>query len=229
MAADNLDALIISPMSLQPLSLQVFKDLPQPAPCLSNRERKSAGAMASVLVLALWLSGCSGQPAPRTFDLTAPRDAGKVSSSRAALIVAEPSTVQVFDSDRIIVRGSGGDLSFLGGAQWADRLPKLVQTRLIQTFENVSRLGAVGRPGERIVPDWQLNCDIRNFAIDSATGEAVVEISVKLVGDRSGRVSAARLFVARVPAGSVDADSAAQALDRALSQVMIEIVRWAKV
>ncbi len=173
---------------------------------------------------------CSGGSSARVFDLSAPRDVGRLSSgSRAALIVAEPTTVQALDSERIIVRDGAGALSVLPGVQWADRLPKLVQTRLIQTFENGSRLGAVGRPGERILPDWQLNLDIRAFAIDAASGEAVVEISAKLIRDRTGRVAGARLFTARVAAGGIAGDSAAQALDAALSQVLVEIVRWARV
>lgn len=211
-----------------PRSHQVNASLPLTPVFLPQQKPAPRCALAAVLVVAVMAAGCSGSSASRTYDLTAPRDVGRISSSRSALVVAEPSTVQVFDSDRIIVRDSGGALSFLGGAQWADRLPKLVQARLIQTFENVSRLGAVGRPGERIVPDWQLNLDIRNFAMDSATGEAVVEISVKIIGDRSGRVAGSRLFTARV-AASVDPDTAAQALDRALSQVLVEIVRWVKV
>lgn len=179
------------------------------------------------LAATLALSGCAGGAAPTTYDLSAPRDFGRLGGSRAALVVAEPTTVQALDSDRVIVKDSSGALSFLGGAQWADRVPKLVQTRLVQTFENGSRLASVSRPGERIVPELQLITDIRSFNIDAASGAAVVEITAKLVGDRTGRVQRARVFVARSPAGSVDGGAAAQALDRALSQVLVEIVRWA--
>jgi cholesterol transport system auxiliary component len=202
---------------------------PSPSPTWFAAALRPA-TMFPMLMLAVVLAGCGGSSASRTYDLTAPRDVGRVAgASRAALVVAEPSTVQVFDSERIIVRDSAGALSVLSGAQWADRLPRLIQTRMIQTFENASRLGAVARPGERVLPDWQLNMDIRNFAIDSASGEAVVEISAKLVRDRNGRVHGAQLFVARVPVGSIDADNAAIALDRALSQVLASIVRWARV
>jgi cholesterol transport system auxiliary component len=202
--------------------------MPPDFPVLSRHVRRACLALA-LSFQAVAVAGCSGGSAARTFDLTAPREVGKVGGSRAALVIAEPTAVQVYDSDRIIVRDAGGALSFLGGGQWSDRLPKLIQTRLIQTFENASRLGAVGRPGERIVPDWQMNCDIRMFSIDSSTGEAVVEISAKLIGDRTGRVAGARLFTARVPAGAIDAESAALALDKALSDVLIQIVRWAQV
>ena len=77
-------------------------------------------------------------------------------------------------------------------------------------------------------PDIQLNTNIRSFNIDAATGTAVVEITARIVGDRTGQIQRARLFAARVPAGAVDGPGATQALDRALSQVLVEIVRWAR-
>ncbi|HEV7339581.1 MAG TPA: ABC-type transport auxiliary lipoprotein family protein [Bosea sp. (in: a-proteobacteria)] len=197
--------------------------MPSPLSSLSARARAASGAIAVVLLLA----GCGGGPIPTTFDLSAPRDFGRVGGSQAALVVAEPTTVQALDSDRLIVKDSAGALSFLGSAQWADRVPRLVQTRLIQTFENGSRIAAVSRPGERMVPDVQLNTDIRSFNIDAASGQAVVEITAKLVGDRTGKIQRAKLFSARVPAGAVDGAAAAHALDKALSQVLIDIVRWA--
>lgn len=184
--------------------------------------------IAVALTAGVLLTACGGGSAPTTYDLSAPRDFGRLGGSRATLVVAEPTTVQALDSDRVIVKDSTGALSFLGGAQWADRVPKLVQVRLIQTFENGNRLGSVARPGDRITPEVQLVTDIRSFNIDAASGTAVVEITAKLVGDRTGDIRRARLFSARVPAGAVDGAGAAQALDRALSQVLIEIVRWAR-
>ena len=144
------------------------------------------------------------------------------------MVVAQPTAVQTFDSDRIIVKDSAGALSFVGGAQWADRVPALVQARLLQTFENAGRIGSIARPGDRINPDVQLNTDIRAFNIDTASGTAVVEITAKVVGDRTGEIRRARLFTARVPASASDGAAAAQALDQALSQVLIEIVRWVR-
>lgn len=184
-------------------------------------------ALSIAVAGSLLLTGCGGGPAPTTYDLSAPRDFGRIGGGGGVLVVAQPTAVQALDSDRLIVKDSSGALSFLGGAQWADRVPNLVQTRLIQTFENGSRIAAVGRPGERIVPDFQLNTDIRAFNIEAASGQAVVEITAKLIGDRTGKVQRAKLFSARVPAGAEGA-GAAQALDQALSQVLIQIARWAR-
>ena len=196
-----------------------------PAP---NAPLRKAALAALALGAGVLLAGCGGGSAPTTYDLSAPRDFGRLGGSRATLMVQEPTTVQALDSDRVIVRDSSGALSFLGGAQWADRVPKLVQVRLIQTFENGSKIGSVARPGDRVTPEVQLLTDIRSFNIDAASGMAVVEITAKLVGDRTGDIRRAKFFSARVPAGAVDGAGAAQALDQALSKVLVDIVRWAR-
>jgi cholesterol transport system auxiliary component len=185
---------------------------------------------AFVTALALSTGACSlsGSSTPTTFDLSAPGAGGaKAGAGRAQILVPEPVTIQAFEGERIIVRDPSGAVSFIGGGQWADRLPRLVQARLIQSFENTSTLSAVGRPGDRTSADYQLNTEIRSFDVVSAKGEAVVEISAKLVADRTGRIVNARVFTARVPVGTVDAATAAQALDRALSTVLRDVVRWA--
>ncbi|MFL5035196.1 MAG: ABC-type transport auxiliary lipoprotein family protein, partial [Microvirga sp.] len=141
-------------------------------------------------------------------------------------VVAEPAAIQTLEAERILVRDASGTVSYLPGGQWADRLPKLIQARLINTFENSSKLKAVSRPGERVSPDYMLTTEIRAFQIATPAGEAFVEVAVRLVHDRSGRIVAGKVFASRVPVAKVDAASAAQALDAALSRVLLEMVRW---
>ncbi|MER2267554.1 ABC-type transport auxiliary lipoprotein family protein [Methylobacterium oxalidis] len=176
-------------------------------------------------ILAAALGGCGGS-APLTFDLAALPASGRPAASARSIVVAEPVGIQPFEADRIIVREPGGALSFLGGGQWADRLPRLVQTRLIQSLENSGRLRSVSRPGDKIVADYQLISEIRAFDIAAGSGEAVVDLSAKLITEGTGRVAAARVFQARIPVAKVDAGSAAIALDAALAQVLAEMVRW---
>ena len=181
---------------------------------------------AVTLLSAALLGGCAGGATPLTFDLAALPAGGRSIASGRAIVVSEPVGIQPFEADRIIVREGGGSLSFLGGGQWADRLPRLIQTRIIQSLENSGRLRSVSRPGDKVTADYQLISEIRAFDIQTATGEAVVDLSLKLVADGTGRVAAARIFTARVPVQKVDAGSGAQALDQALVTVLGDIVRW---
>ena len=192
---------------------------------VSRPSRRAVLPLMSGAVLAALAGACSSSP-PTTYDLTAPRQAARAGALGAQIAVAEPVAVQALEAERILVKDSSGAISFLGGAQWADRLPRLIQARLIQTFENASRIRAVSRPTDRITPDYQLTSEIRAFQIDAATNQAVVEMSVKLVNDRSGRIATARVFSARSAVPTINAQNAAKALDRSLSSVLLQIVRW---
>jgi cholesterol transport system auxiliary component len=176
---------------------------------------------------ALPLAGCGGGPAPTTFDLSAPREGlRRIAGGRRAIVVAEPTAVSTLDSERIVVRASNAELTYLPRAQWSDRLPKLVQTRLIQTFENSGR-AAVGRPGDRLAGSYQLLLDIRAFEIRETSRDAFVEVAVKLVNASTGAVSNARLFAAASAVGAIDGAGASQALDQALGRVLADITTWA--
>lgn len=181
---------------------------------------------AAVSIALLMAAGCSSPTAP-TFDLTAPRQAVRGGGLIGGqLVVAEATALQPLEAERILVRDAAGSVSYLGGAQWADRLPRLFQARLVQTFENASRIRAVARPGEGVTGDYQLNTDLRAFQLDAATGEAFVEVSAKLVATQPARITYARVFTARVPVASAAGPAVAQGLDQALSKVLLDIVRW---
>ena len=181
--------------------------------------------LAPALVLAALAGACSSGPAPTTYDLSAPTS--RISgSSGVQVLVAEPAALQTLSTQQIIVKDASGAISFLGGGQWADNLPRLIQTRLINTFENASQIRGVSRPSSGAVADVQLISELRSFEIATPSNEAVVEISVKIVNDSNGRIVNGRIFRARAPVASVDAANAARGLDEALSVAMLDIVRW---
>ncbi len=138
----------------------------------------------------------------------------------------EPAALQQLSTQQILVKDTSGSVSFIGGGQWADNLPRLIQTRLINTFENSSQLRGVSRPSSGAVADVQLVSELRRFEIATPDNQAVAEISVKIVSDRDGRIVNGRIFRANIPASAIDAPNAARALDEALSVVMLDIVRW---
>jgi cholesterol transport system auxiliary component len=187
---------------------------------------------ASVAVLALMLGGCAaiglGPSPPSTFDLIAPHAARIAGEARGQLVVAEPTAIAVLDTEKIVVRPAAGEVAHLAGVQWSDRLPKLLQARVVQTFENISRIKAVGRPGDRLTPDYQLVLDVRAFNIAATTEPfAEVEIGAKIITDKEGRVVAAKVFRATVPATTTEGPNAASAVNAAFGRVAIELVQWA--
>ena len=184
--------------------------------------------------IALLLAGCAalpgGGPAPLdTYDLkaSAPQAAG-ANRPRTQVLVAEPSALKALDGENIVIRPAAGSIEFLGGAQWADRLPRVVQARLVEALQATGRLGGVGKPGEGLAIDYQVVTEIRAFEVrlDGAP-RAEVALYVKLLNDRNGVVRAARGFSAFAPLGpGAGNDAYVAALDRAFAQVVQELVPW---
>jgi cholesterol transport system auxiliary component len=194
--------------------------------------RHSGGMRATIVVaLALFAAGCSvlggSSGPPPTYDLSTPTQFPGLRAPRGQLVVQGATALGPLDSDKIVVRPTPGEVQALADAQWVDGLTRLVQVRLIQTFENARRLRAVGRPTDRIVADYQLLLDIRAFEILADGLEAEVTIAAKIVGDRSGRIVAGRVFTARVPTTATQGPPALDALDQAWNRVAVDIVLWA--
>ncbi len=184
------------------------------------------GRTLAAVAACVLLAGCAGDPLV-TFDLTAPRSGLSPRKAAASIVVTAPEALAPLDSDRIMVRSPGSGLSLLKGVQWSDRLPQLFQSRLIQTFENGASIRSVARPGDRVSADFNLVSEIRRFEIDAGMGEAVVEISAKMVRARDGSIAAGRIFEARTPVDSVSEGETVGAIDMATGRVLRDITGWA--
>lgn len=183
---------------------------------------------ALALAAALALTGCGGGAPASVFDLSAlPGHAGP-GAARGQLVVSAPVATAPLDSERILVRPKPDEVAYLKGAQWADRLPLLVQTRIVQSLENARLLAAVARTGQGVSGDWSLSGEVRRFEIDVASGQAVVEITVKLASTQSGRIVGAMVAKGVAPGSAASGAEAAQALDAALAQALAEIVRFVR-
>ncbi|MFN3831703.1 MAG: ABC-type transport auxiliary lipoprotein family protein [Allorhizobium sp.] len=187
--------------------------------------------LASVLApgLSLGLASCGSKASNDTFDLTASVSevATAASARNRQLLVADPSALKALDSEQILVRVSGAEIRYLSQSQWSDRLTRVVQSKLVEAFENTGRLGGVGRPGQGLAIDYQLITDVRSFEIAAeGTDRGVVEISAKLLNDRNGTVKAQRVFRAEVPSSGSDSSAYVTALDRAFARVTADMVAW---
>ena len=149
------------------------------------------------------------------------------SAKNRQILIPEPTALKALDSEQVVIRVTSAEIQYLGKARWSDRLPKMVQSKLIEAYENTGKLGGVGRPGEGLAIDYQVVADIRAFEIRSAGGDhGHSEISVKILNDRNGTVKAQRVFSADAPARSTSNASFIAALDAAFAQTSADIVGW---
>lgn len=180
------------------------------------------------LALVAPLGGCGavGGASMETFDLSASYSTVAATKPKGQLLIDQPVASSPIDSDRVVVRPTPDTVATLKGAQWSEPLPRLLQTRMLQSFESGRALIAVGRPGSGIEARYMLASEIRHFELDIENGEAVVEISVKFVATDSGKVVATRVFSARAPGSAKEPGAAAAALNTASSKVIDDIVAW---
>ena len=191
------------------------------------------GFSGGTALLTLILAGCAalpgGGPAPLdTYELSAPSPDRGRGRRGTQILIAEPSALKILDGESVVIEPAPGVIQFLKGAQWADRLPKVVQARLAETFQRSGNFGGVGKPGEGLAIDYQVIAEIRTFGVRLGRGDrADVEIFVKVLNDRNGVVRASRTFEASVPVGGGSGNDAyIRALDVAFGEVANEIVRW---
>jgi len=192
---------------------------------------KSGTLVIAAAALSVVLSGCAliggGSKPLDTYELTAPATGSGNGRGSRQILIAEPSALKALDGQNIVIKPSPGVIQYLAGAQWADRLPRIIQARLAESFQRSGNFGGVGRPGEGLAIDYQVIAEVRAFEIEVGGGEqAEVEIFVKLLNDRNGVVRASRTFAANAPVAGSGNNAFVAALDRAFGEVAAAIVDW---
>jgi cholesterol transport system auxiliary component len=201
--------------------------------CEDKKRKPTLKALAIRAVSASLLAGlaclqaaCGSTPS-QTFDLAGDspsiRSFAKGMRGRARLVIGEPEAIPPANSNRIVIRTGPTEVANLSGAQWADRLTRLVQTQLLKGFENAGVQATT--PGKSA--DFSFATEIRRFEIDVTRGLAVVEISARIIDDRSNTQRAARVFIAETPAPRTSGSEAPLALKAALETTIGQMTHWA--
>jgi len=190
--------------------------------------RRGAGPVArcAALLLAASLGACSAllPKSPDTIhDLTAPADVAGGGGTSAQLLIPEPSATKALDTERIAAKPTPTEYAYLPQAVWADRLPRLLQARLLETFQETGRIRA-GLPGQGLLIDYQVVIDVRAFEYTAAG--ALVAFHVKLLNDKNGTVVATRSFSATAPVASTGNEAIVAGLDAAMDEAFREATRW---
>jgi len=186
--------------------------------------RRPFRSLALIGLPALMLAGCGAEQLA-SFDLAAaPTTKMRAGAIRGVLAIAEPKADGPLDSERIVIRTGPDQLAYLAGAKWADNLPALLQSKIIASFENARLMKSVVRPGG--ASDYSLHVDVRRFEVNVTDNVARIEMSARIVSDRTGRPVAAKVFSATTPADRTADGKAAEALDAALANVLRQMVSW---
>jgi len=189
-----------------------------------------------VAALALAPAGCTsllpaaGAP-PKLYRLTPvadfPPDGAHVAWQ---LLVDVPSSAVALDTDRIALSRSPTTIDYFADAVWTDRAPLLVQSLLVQSFENSGRITAIARESLALRADYILRPELRHFEAEYASGggtpSAHVQIGAKLVKMPERGIVAQRRVDTRAPARENQVPAIVEAFNTALHEAMRELVGW---
>ena len=168
-----------------------------------------------------------GTPAQKiTYDLRAPQNLGSASKSiNGQLAIPEPTAVAMLETQRMLF-SQPKDYPGFANFVWADSIPKLLQARLIESFENYDIAHAPLRAADIGQTDFQLLIDVRRFRIATASEPAAeIGLSARIV-DRNGKVIASRLLEDSQKFDKVEPPVAVAAFDDAFGRIAKEMIAW---
>jgi cholesterol transport system auxiliary component len=193
----------------------------------------------AIAIAVVGLAGCAKmftEPPRPLYRLTAPNDfPATLPHVSTQFVVDLPLAPAALDTQRIAVSKSPVSLDYLADGEWVDRAPGLLQSALIEAFENSKAVGGVGAQVLGLRADFVIESDLRHFevAFDSQPGKAEggatvsVALAVKLVKVPEHKIVARTLISAREAAAASATPEIAVAFNSAVASVAKQVVAWA--
>ncbi|NNK93782.1 MAG: hypothetical protein HKP41_05475 [Desulfobacterales bacterium] len=152
----------------------------------SNRSRvRNIFLVLLFACLFLFLSSCNvfeiPGPPPDLYNLT-PKSTFSADLPEVPwqLIIEEPIAAGGLDTNRIALRPHATELKFFAGARWTERAPKMIQTLLVESFENTNKIIAVGRQSIGLRADFTLKTEMREFQAETINDNDVIMVRVRI-------------------------------------------------
>ncbi len=147
------------------------------------------------------------------------------------LIIEEPIAAGGLDNNRIAQRPHSTKLQFFANARWTERAPKMLQTLLIESFENTNKIIAVGRQSIGLRSDFTLKTELREFQaehdIESKTFTVRVRINAKLVQQPNRVIVGSQSFEHTVEIkDDTGMNNIVIGFDQAANRVIKKLVEW---
>lgn len=170
-------------------------------------------------------------PNPRLFRLT-PKStfADDMPAVDWQLLVETPYASASLNTVRIGLMPAPTRFDYYALANWTDRAPLMVQSLIVESFENSGRIVSVGRETVGLKPDFVLKIDMREFQAEAFRNpgqhEPRIGFSVKLVEMPERLIVASTAIERRGVAGPDQLSNIIDAWDDALGSALKELVAW---
>lgn len=206
------------------------------APGLTRRRALKGGLALGAALGAGALAGCEyipGQgPPPALYRLT-PKSTfpSDLPPADWQLILEAPIANTGLNTTRVALMNAPTQLEYYARTSWTDRAPAMVQTLMIESFENSGKIISVGREAVGLRADLLLKSELREFQAEywrnpGGPPEVHVTINAKLVWATTRTIVATASFDSKVLATADQIDAIINAFDEALDDVLKDLVTW---
>jgi cholesterol transport system auxiliary component len=146
------------------------------------------------------------------------------------LLVDTPIAPAEIDTARVALSRSPTTIDYFANAAWSDRAPAMVQSLLIESFEQTGKIPSVARDSAVLRADYILMPELRRFEARYQSGEAppivLVRLLVRLIRMPERLIIGEDLAEGRETAAANNMDSIVEAYNEALGSVMKRLVTW---
>jgi cholesterol transport system auxiliary component len=189
------------------------------------------GALLLLTLSACALAGLSSPP--KLYTLT-PKNTfiDNLPFVDAQILIEPPVAAAGIDTARIALNNSPTRLDYFADVSWTDRAPAMIQTLMVESFENSGKIISVGRDTIGLRADFVLKSELREFQaeyLDPREGAAPrvrVRINAKLVTMPRRTIESSKTFEAVEQSRSNGFDDIVDAYDDALGKVLRRLVEW---
>jgi cholesterol transport system auxiliary component len=186
-------------------------------------------ALAAGLLLAACQLPGAGEP-PQLYSLT-PKSSFEenLPTVKWQMIVETPIAAAGLNSSRIALQRTPTSLDYFARSNWTDLAPLMVQTLMIESFDNTGKIVAVSRESTSLRADYLLKTELREFQAEyngEGPPQVRVRMNAKLVRILDRSIIASHTVERTVPAEKGDMHSIILAYDEALGKVVRRIVEW---
>jgi len=192
------------------------------------------GRALSVALLASLSAGCGSLletdlPASTSYVLApAPAASTGVTRSEVDLSIGRPDLAPGLDTERIAVL-KGRQLDYYRGAQWGGRMAEVVQTLLVDSFEDQQLFRSVTPEQTRVASQYVLDISVRDFqseyASDNAAPTAHVTIHGRLIRVVDRQLVETFAATAESKASDNRMGAVAAAFEAAAQKVVLELAQ----
>ncbi len=204
---------------------------------LALAEKVRGRSRLKVLAVLFGLGACSGLlpgggPPPNLYTLS-PKStfSGDLPAVPWQLVVEEPSAAGGLATQRIALRHNLLELQYFASSRWTEGAPRLVQTLLVESFENTGKIVAVGRQSIGLRSDFNLKSELREFQAEYLNGANTaprvrVRLNAKIIKQPRREIIASKNFEAALDARDNSMAAIIEAFDESLGKVLKGLVEW---